>query len=387
MTDEIIQIHFALAQPFACKGRPAFPFHQVHYRRLGTRQVPVCPRAQRLALLLVVLVNGLGVLLVGHWLYRSRTALAEETAGKHLQVAHSSPKFNFISAKTPAEKDRPAPVQAPAAPSASPPLEPVKIELPPPPLEPVDPVDPLDFEWDPILAYSSTLASHRGDTPMLRNWKLLELAALLAVAVPSPIVLAGGESKETDKAILERVEKMVKDIRTEMAQVRSQLNSLTGSLATATKEVENLKGEITPLKGVALRMKNLGESFASLKADLERLKPADNSGMEDVKTRLANIERALAGLQTEKRTSLSPAPTATPTTTGKITLNNNYTDKLLFLINDRQFFVEPGQTQTVEGVPVGPFTYEVFSPRYGSLGKNSRTLDPSRTFTLNATLP
>jgi hypothetical protein len=380
MTDESLQIHFALAQPFAGKQGRVFPFHPVHYRRSAARQVPPA-RRQRLSLLLVLLVNGACLLGIGRWLYQSvRPTLAQES-GKYLQAGHSSPKFNFNSATKPETKD-------------------VSIEVPPPPVLPaiaaepllhteetVDPVDPPDAEWDPILAYSDTLAPHRGDTPMLRNWKLFELAALLAIAAPSPIVLAGGEGKETEKAILERVEKMVKDLKAQVAEVKTQVNSMSGSLGNVAKEVAELKGEITPLKGITLKIESLNSSFGGLKAELERFKSAssmDKIGLEDVKERLANIEKALARLQqTEMRTSFSPAATAF----GKIMLINNYTDRLLFQINDKQFFVEPGTSQPIENVPAGPFTYRVMSPNHGWLAQHNRVLEPNRTFTLNATLP
>jgi hypothetical protein len=406
MTDESIQIHFALAQPFACRERRAFPFHPVHYRRPGSRQVRSFPRRQRLALLLVLFVNGLCLLGVGRWLYHSgRPAVAQETPGKYLQTDHFSSKFKVASATIPEVKDEPAPLKVPVVSTEPSVVAPVKIEVPPPPelpvaaVEPprplanVDPVDPLDSEWDPILAYSSTLAPHRGDTPMIRNWKLFELAAVMAVAVPSPILLAGGNgTKDTDtKAILE----MIKEVKTQVAEVKKQVDAmdrcLGGALKNVANEVAAIKGDITPLTGLSLKMKHLNESFAGLKTELEKFKPAvptDRVTLEDVKDvkdRLANIEKVLTRLQTEPqtRTSLSPPATAP----GKIMLTNNYTDKLLFQINDQQVFVQPGQSHVLEGVPAGPFTYKVFAPQQGWSQPQNRTLEPNRTFTLSAMLP
>jgi len=397
MTDESIQIHFALPQPFAGKERSAFPFHRLHHRRRGGSQPGL--RRQPIALFLVLVVTGVCLLGLGRWLYQSGgLALAQETGRKYLQALRSSPKFNFTSAPTPQVKDR-QPAQLPAPTGEPPVVERVRLEvLPPPelpiaaepprPLGPVDPVDPLDSELDAILAYSSTLAPHRGDSPMLRTWKLLELAAVLAVAVPSPIVLAGGSKTDDTKEVLERLEKMVKEVKGKVGEVKTQVDTLGASLGNVAREVADLKGEITPLKDLRLKIDLLDKSFANLKIELEDLRKSrsstDKAGLEDVKDRLASIERTLAKMmQPETRTSLSPAATIT----GKIMLVNNYTDRLLFRINDRDFFVQSGQSQVVEGVPAGPFTYQVLAPNHGWQERQSRTLDPNRTFTLNAMLP
>jgi len=395
MMDESLQIHFALAQPFAGKERPAFPFHRLHHRRRGGSQPRL--RRQPIALFLVLVLTGVCLLGLGRWLYQSGgLALAQETGRKYLQAVHSSPKFKLIS--VPRVKER-SPAKLPAPTAEPPAVEPVRIEIPPlselpitaeppRPLGPVDPVDPLDSESDAILAYSSTLAPHRGDSPMLRTWKLLELAAVLAVAVPSPIVLAGGSKTDDTKEVLERLEKMVKEVKGKVGEVKTQVDTLGASLGNVAREVADLKGEITPLKDLRLKIDLLDKSFANLKVELEDLRKSrsstDKAGLEDVKDRLASIEKTLAKMmQPETRTSLSPAAT----TTGKIMLVNNYTDRLLFQINDRQFFVEPGFSQALD-VVAGPFTYRVMSPRHGWLDQpQSRTVEANRTFTLNAMQP
>jgi hypothetical protein len=120
------------------------------------------------------------------------------------------------------------------------------------------------------------------------------------------------------------------------------------------------------------------------KSERPSLSPVDKASLDDLKDRLAGIEQHLNKMQIQTRTALSPSPAAS----GRITLTNLYNDKLLFVINGRDFTILPGQSQTVEGVPPGPFMYRVFSPQHGWVGEpQTRTLAANQTYTLSAALP
>jgi regulator of replication initiation timing len=407
--DESIQIHFALAQPFARKQRPAFPFHKVRIRRPGARPVRQARPSARLTVFLVLLANGLFLAFFGRAVYQADNLVhAQENSGNSLQADRFSSTFKVTSAELPVVIDEPAAPKVPVPSSEPPLLTPVTSVAPPPlpappalpappvvepplPLGPVDHVDPLDPDWEPILAYSSTLEPHRGDSPMLRNWKMFELAALFAVVAPSPVLFAG-EKEDASKAILERLDKNVKAMK---SKVETMETGLADAFKKIGEDMKDLRNDLTKLAGEHLKIDDkvdkLEQSLARLKTDMEDLKkaarpslsPLDKADLEDLKTRLTSIEQSLAKMQAQTRVSLSPAQP----TTGRIMLQNLYNDKLLFKINDREFFVEPQQTRTVEGVPAGPFTYRVFAPQHGWLEPHPRQLAANETFTLTATLP
>jgi hypothetical protein len=216
-------------------------------------------------------------------------------------------------------------------------------------------VEPLDSE--PVLALANNLAPQQGETPMLRNWKVLALAAIIAAAPPN-ILLAQEKRNDVDSSkAMERLEKMMQDVRSKMDNVDKSLGDAFNKLA---KDMSDLRNDIAPLKDLALRIDNLERSLSKLKTDMEML--------------------AKNGTQT--RTSMSPS------STGRIQIVNNYPEKLLFEINGRPYPVLPDRTEIIEGVPAGNFSYRVFSPQYGWIADTtSRMLDANRTFTISARLP
>ena len=57
---------------------------------------------------------------------------------------------------------------------------------------------------------------------------------------------------------------------------------------------------------------------------------------------------------------------------------------MLFLVNQTPYRVAPGTTRSLDGMPLGAFTYEVISPTYGVVRpRQNRVLaagDPFRIF-------
>jgi hypothetical protein len=256
----------------------------------------------------------------------------------------------------------------------------------------VDHVDPLDLDWQPILAFTSTLATHRGESPMVRNWKLIELATLLAVAAPSPALLAGEtNTKEVDtKAILESVEAVKKELGT----IKETLKKDFGAFS---KDVRDIKQEITSLKADHLivdeKVDKLTKALTALRAELDDLKktnrtlaypPAEKITLEDLNSRLTKIEQMLANLDLQQRTSGLRGQTANGT--GRLKLVNRYPEQLLFQINGQDYVVQPQQTRIIDGFPAGAILYRVM---YGNgwLEPRSSVVAANKTFELIAEVP
>ena len=219
---------------------------------------------------------------------------------------------------------------------------------------------------------------------MLRNWKSLDLAAVLAAAfITQPVVLAGGEGKEKAadaKTVMERLETMDKAIAKAFKEVSESLDVLKGN---------GLKMKVD-LDKVMAKVDTLEETLTKLQSDLEKLKkrvpteqpshtPLDKASLDEIKARLLDIEKSITKMQSSNRVALFPP------NTGRIQLMNMYPEELLFVINGKNYRVEPNRTMFLENHPAGTFTYEVIAPRvYGLITRKTVSLDPNETFTITA---
>jgi hypothetical protein len=355
------------------------PFHQVHIRRQAPRTRLTAQ--QRLALWTVILLNGLCLALLG-WNVCTHLSKTSNFAGNLLHAALSSSKLNVSSAE-------PVSLEMPAAMKTQEPVErtseaPPTVLVPqapqfaePPRLAQVDAI-PLALDWEPILVYSSNHAPQQGDSPMLRTWKSLEWAALLAVAVTAqPVLFAGEKEKEKPdiKSVLERLDNMDRAIAKAFKEVSETLDLLKGN---------DIKMRID-LDKVVAKVETLEDKLTKLHADLDKLKkrvPVEQpslAGVDDLKFRLEKIEQALGKMQGANRIALSPP------NTGRIQLINMYPEELLFVVNGKTYRVEPNRSMFLENHPAGAFTYEVIAPRvYGLITRKTSSLDPNETFTITA---
>lgn len=355
----------------------ALPFHQVIIRRPGLKTTSRLEPRQRLALWTVVFLNGLCLALLGCGV-TARLAKRSENAEILLQAALSSSKLYETSAEpvsleTPAAMITQEPVgrTSEAPPTVSVPQAPQFAE--PPRLAQVDSV-PLALDWEPILVYSSNHALHQGDSPMLRNWKSLELAALLAAAFTAQPVLFAGEGKEKPdlKAVVERLDAMNESLAKAFKKMAEDLNILKGNDLAAKIDLDK----------VIAKVETLEDSLSRLHADLDKLKkrlPTElNPGMEEIRTKLGQIERDIAKMQGKSRVALSPP------NTGRIMLVNLYPEELLFVVNGRNYRVPPNRTMPLDNHPAGAITYEVIAQRFGLITQKTSSLDPNETFTITA---
>jgi hypothetical protein len=238
---------------------------------------------------------------------------------------------------------------------------------------------PIETCDDPLV-YLEPCAPQRGDTPMIRNWKMLTLMSLLSAAtisvMPQPILLAqAGEPAETEgldklQKTIEALDKKVDDLKksaldkeTAAAVIRAELEKLQdGMLKELKNEIaairaDQKKQEMAIAENKAL-INLLSQKVNSLQGNSA---PAvDKAYMDEMKKSMKDLQDAVAKLGPTGRISLSPpingdgAPKV-----GSVKLVNNFSRELVFTINGRAYNVLPGDTLIVRGVPAGPMTYQV----------------------------
>lgn len=297
---------------------------------------------------------------------------------------------------TPSEEAReplPLPPPAPAPLKIDLPPAPPKIELPPP-LEPTPVVVPPVPETipPPVIAVEATVPIipeqhppflainvHLGDTPMIRNWKMVAFYSVFVSAFAQAPALAG----EKDK--LDDVLKQLKALNTKADEIKDDIKGLK-------TDVGKLQGDYTSLRkdvgGNKMRIEDLEKDVKDLKIKIGYLTGAAPGGLtkvawDELKTRLGNIEQAIAKLQpTETRTTKFMSPPNS--TVGRVILVNLYGERLLFTVNNKEYVVEPNQTIPIEGVAAGALTYQVRSPVWGLRANAVTTLAANEVFTLYA---
>lgn len=227
---------------------------------------------------------------------------------------------------------------------------------------------------------------------MICNWKTLSLAALLTTAATVTPVQAQVAADTTDvKKLLERLEKSIIDMDQKIGQ---DMQSLKNSNMQLQNDLTPLKEEIlkhrlkldvanSTIKQLEIQVGKLGQDLEDLKKRLPAsgvalYPPADKGTLDDIKTKLGQLEDILGKMQSSARVSLSPA------SQGRVILVNLYNEDLLFVVNQKQYRVAPNTTVTLDNQPAGSLSYEVISGIWGLRARNNTTLLANETFTLTA---
>lgn len=262
-----------------------------------------------------------------------------------------------------------------------------------------------------------------GESPMIRTWKTLALASLLVAASPT-FAVAGGAEPDA-KALQKTIEELRKTVDALKKKVDDAPIAMTGKevLAETNRLEKNISGQIDKLnkdlqsdlsaikeqqlsqkldlqglKGLPKRVQALETDIASVNEELRKLRkqiladspiptqPADRAAFDDIRSRLAKIEKLIESLQapgiggSERKSFASPAGT----NFGRVLLVNLYSEDMLFIVNDRPYRVESGKTVQLDGVPTGALNYHVFSDRWGTRALKTTSLQPSETLTVTA---
>jgi hypothetical protein len=361
-------------------------------------------------------------------------SVAAVAGGIDLREPAPSPTFNTTSAEKPPvptaapapqpEPDRTTvePLQLPPLPPAPPadvapapvlPMTAAQVEVQPPappeppPAPPAAAVGPRNpAEGPPPLALSdrsmrpaaalaapfgpgSLLCScfhdlQRGDTPMMRNWSVLKLSSVLAVALAAPTVQANGPTEfgqdpEKLKEIEKKLDKLIETVTiiqkgniADMKAVREALDYLKLGLDDTALKLAGAMGRIDALE----------KQVADLRAALSKLeKNKETTSFYPAEKVLDEIARRLASLEL----AIKNAPTTSlrPPTVGRIQLANMFQREVLFMINGKPFRVAPFSTVMLDNQPAGQFSYEVIASPWGVIRElTTPMLLPGDTYTI-----
>ena len=226
---------------------------------------------------------------------------------------------------------------------------------------------------------------------MMRTWKLPGLS-ILAALILATLAPAGGQPPAGPKKLEQQVEALDQKLKGLVDNLVQDLKRIDEALQGHDKRLNNLeandKDTSLKLDGARLRLERLGKVVEKLRLDMETLQkrtsgvafypPTDKTGLDEIRAQLRQIEQTLNRMQANgERTVFSPPVSRA----GRILLVNQYPEMLLFVINQKSYRVLPGQTVTLDNMPAGNFTYEVFP---GPPGSRTRTLEPGETYTLTA---
>jgi hypothetical protein len=325
-------------------------------------EVRLASRPALIALILLLLV-GMGMVL-GGWSNRP------ESADFDLHTASSSHKLDIISAKGPANPPAPAfsseaglMAQGPVTPS--PDDVPAILEIPAPdpadspgpykvpdlPVEaphllpPEQPSTPAPIVWDSGNLFIDS--SLRGDTPMMRTWKMLGYPAILTAALTAAHQIAAAQD------------------------------------STKNGQGSDAKSDVT--------LKDVNESLKAIQKKLEENRLNANILGEDVrilKEKVAQLQRDVDALRSTRSNYQPVAPIAPAApSTGRIRLVNTWPERITVFLNDKSYTVEPNRELGLD-VPAGPFTYEILGVQPDNsilpiTQKLPRTLAANETFMIH----
>ncbi len=261
---------------------------------------------------------------------------------------------------------------------------------------------------------------------MMRTWKTLAMSALLLAASPT-VVPAGGidpdakalqksiddlrktldamsikvdkaaaamsskdvlaEINRLEKALSVQIDKVKKDLHVDISAIREQQLAQKLDLQTLKslpKKVEALEYETNVINDELRKLRK--QILAG--APVPGAPAADRAVLDEFHARISRLEKLLEAMQTpsigaERRSFYAPNTAPAPTT-GKVALVNLYSERMTFVVNGADYFVEPGQMLELKNFPAGAVSYEVISPSWGVRRRTMTTLQPTETLSVTA---
>jgi hypothetical protein len=284
-----------------------------------------------------------------------------QSAGIDLLAGASSPKLNITSAEAP--------------PRAAPKPEPDRVDLGSQEVKDasvisprVSPGDAPSLEPPPMTSVEPALEngyadrnSQPGDSPMMRNWKILAFQTLLAgtlIPASAQAQATGSDAKPIDGVAIAK-----------------QIDELKKSLAI----VEGIKDSVLALdKDMHKSFTELRDSGIALSLKVEKAQ----TDMEDLKKQVAQLRVELDAIKnrapTNRESGYTPPANGQPAATGRVRLVNTFLDPMTIIVNGVRYQVAPGEARLTEPVPAGTFSYEVL----GVQPRLERALAANETFTV-----
>jgi hypothetical protein len=242
----------------------------------------------------------------------------------------------------------------------------------------------------------------RGDTPMIRNWKMLTMLSLLSatVSLTPPPALAGekenGDLKKSIDKLIERIDALeTKPVDKKAigealrAELKKLEDGLLGEIKTDIGVVQNKQREQKKeLEDQRMLINLLAGRIDSLEKRIGAGVPAgpsvDKAFMDELKTMIRTLTDTVAkSAPSQSHISMSPPTNGSATGAARVLLANHYPDELLFIVNGVGHRLPARSTKLVD-VNSGALNYEVFSTRFGVLERRTTNLASGHTFNLAA---
>jgi hypothetical protein len=197
--------------------------------------------------------------------------------------------------------------------------------------------------------------SHRGDSPMMTNWKTISLPLILAGAFTAS---AGAQPEPAAKPV-------------DLASLQKQMDEMNKTLGV----LDQLKSSLLAIdKDVRDEIKNRHDAAAPMTTKLEQAQ----SDIAELRKQLTQIRLDIDALRNQPDTRIA-AKMSPPVGLAHVRLSNTYFDPMRIVVNGKAYDVAPGETKYAEAIPAGNFTYEVL----GVQAPVTRTLAANETFTVS----
>jgi len=197
----------------------------------------------------------------------------------------------------------------------------------------------------PALEKGYSLANlHRGESPMISNWKALGVPLLLAGALAAPA---------------------------DTSDLKKQIEEINKKLPT----IDQLKTSVLAIdKDLQDEIKGRREHNATVDSKLEQIQ----NDVTALKSQMEQIHRDLDAARSRPATQISSFQSAAPAV-GHVRLANTYFDTVRIVVNGKAYDVAPNTTMLADAVPAGNFTYEVV----GVQASLTRAIAANETFTIS----
>jgi hypothetical protein len=197
--------------------------------------------------------------------------------------------------------------------------------------------------------------SHRGESPMMSNWKTLGVPLLLAGA------LAASDAAQAQDAVKPP----------DTSDLKKQIEDINRKLPT----IDQLKTSVLAIdKDLQDEIKGRREHSATVDSRLEQIQ----NDVTALKSQMEQIRRDLDAAKSRPTTQISSFQSAAPTI-GHVRLANTYFDTVRIVVNGKPYDVAPNTTMLADAVPAGNFTYEVI----GVQTPVTRAIAANETFTIS----
>ncbi len=197
------------------------------------------------------------------------------------------------------------------------------------------------------------------------------------------------------------------DLRGDIKELKGMLDKMIELQGSLQSDIKGVKQDVSGLKkeqgdtklrvdAVELQVRVLTDDLKAMQKKLESNgtvagsspAPGIDRTLEEIRSRLSNIEQILSRMQSASNRIAGYAPTTgsvpAGTPTGRVLLENFYPEEMLFIVNGQMRRLSPNSVVSLDAVPAGSLTYEVASPTWGQRKRDTTNLAANETFRITA---